>query len=956
MHAQCHIYTDNVYTDTCIHKHMCTHTHTYTNALIHSFYMITRSVVVADIKRKAQYYFTLYCREKKRKGHVLKENYYLLHGNLHPHTYAHTNLFALPSTTHTVMHIRSDAHPVMHIHSDVPALSTHSDAHTCTQMFDAENQTLQDKTVQDGKKLVLLESTLREVKADPAAMKQIFERLHLLYYQLDTLTQSLAGVVTVTSQEPQPKLSDRYKLLLDYLFPCRALDPRLDGLFSQILAYATGVKDPPEEIPVVPAPPAFAAMAAQSTYPWAISTDAPVFVRHVLKEEGPAETLMRQAKLEMIELPEYTGQPRYPGDPSVPLHGFNFDFGALKLHDKQIRRAVVIIRYDSEKVEDVMERADRQVGGWRMKDGVAYIRSERTVSDVPPREKGVVPSFCFDVFNERDVAKKLGTVMVSFVDKRTVVNMETYPILDDSESEIGSLKLTIRGSPPSATMPVERYQALKQARQKEKEEAEAAAERAEVEKKSEKALQEKAQAMIAEATARADEILKQALAEQERIVKKTEKESADRLKAQMEEVNKQKEIMEKAITAQRDNTRKEVEYLQGLSKRAVEAAGTRSPYVVDAQRKSTDVGRSSDPDFARPGPPSDIGSRKTTMEGRTSDVDRQPPRISDRPEKVTEIRRPSETELPKRTTLRVDLGVGSRSSSTGSLAEAASKMKTTGFSTLNLTQGFREKPKPAAKETPLMVKSTVKEAKKPGAEKATLKATSKAATLEGIKTVKTEVKRPARQAEVAFTVDEEPRSWKASDLRKQFKAQAQAQAKAKDTRKGAVTKKAAEAPTAKPAPEPPEPKMEAPASIAKKATDAAPAEAPTKALLPPEGKIGVAKSAAVSSAPGKPAPTQSAPVKPAPAKPAAETAKTKTGGTPAPTSAKAERTKEGGKAASTKEGGKAASTKAAAGKTAPAKSAAAEPAGKPPKAKVSSGKVAKAAGKSKKAGKAPKGK
>eukprot|EP01054_Gregarina_sp_Poly1_P001320 Gregarina_sp_Poly_1__1319@NODE_1325_length_4376_cov_38_204224_g893_i0_p3_GENE_NODE_1325_length_4376_cov_38_204224_g893_i0NODE_1325_length_4376_cov_38_204224_g893_i0_p3_ORF_typecomplete_len301_score15_19DUF2369/PF10179_9/0_0022DUF2369/PF10179_9/4_6e03Myosin_tail_1/PF01576_19/0_04GAS/PF13851_6/0_046Csm1_N/PF18504_1/0_089CENPQ/PF13094_6/0_15bZIP_1/PF00170_21/52bZIP_1/PF00170_21/5_8ZapB/PF06005_12/1_5ZapB/PF06005_12/3_7e02_NODE_1325_length_4376_cov_38_204224_g893_i010081910 len=127
--------------------------------------------VVDQLDKKAKYYFTLFSRERHRKSDLQNQNYFLLH----------------------------------------------------------ENQALQSQLRDETTKLTLLQKKVSEIRADPTTLRQIFERLHLLYYQLDTLTQSLAGVCGTFMFSTNLTPDQTYKIILDYLFPCRALDPRLDG-------------------------------------------------------------------------------------------------------------------------------------------------------------------------------------------------------------------------------------------------------------------------------------------------------------------------------------------------------------------------------------------------------------------------------------------------------------------------------------------------------------------------------------------------------------------------------------------------------------------------------------------------------------------------------------------------------------------------------------------------------
>ncbi|EZG77009.1 hypothetical protein GNI_043320 [Gregarina niphandrodes] len=252
--------------------------------------------VVSELERKARYYWLLFNREKRKKGDLQNQNYYLLH----------------------------------------------------------ENLKLNEHVRDEGAKLSILETKLNEIRADPATLKAIFERVQLLYYQFDTLTQSLAGVCGTLAFAPPDTGEEKIKCMLDYLYPCRALDPRLDGLFGAMLEIAAGIRQMPKDVQIPP-PPGFSALVKEGAYPWSVGGDAPIYIRNLFQPDASGSQLLKAQMLAKEYLAREVD--RKQGDESVVLKGFILEFGEITLHDHKYRtpsgKLVVVCRFDNEATNEM---------------------------------------------------------------------------------------------------------------------------------------------------------------------------------------------------------------------------------------------------------------------------------------------------------------------------------------------------------------------------------------------------------------------------------------------------------------------------------------------------------------------------------------------------------------------------------------------------------------------------
>nr|CEL68716.1 TPA: variable surface lipoprotein [Neospora caninum Liverpool] len=112
-----------------------------------------------------------------------------------------------------------------------------------------------------------LQNKFDELRGDPEMIRDTLQRIDLMYAQVDTLVQALAGVCGFAAV----KDSTREQLLqcaLDYLYPCRALDPRLHELYGVLYYYRLGESKKTPGVPPPPPEPSYVPLSEGAGGPW----------------------------------------------------------------------------------------------------------------------------------------------------------------------------------------------------------------------------------------------------------------------------------------------------------------------------------------------------------------------------------------------------------------------------------------------------------------------------------------------------------------------------------------------------------------------------------------------------------------------------------------------------------------------------------------------------------------
>ncbi|PFH32515.1 variable surface lipoprotein [Besnoitia besnoiti] len=124
-----------------------------------------------------------------------------------------------------------------------------------------------EKLISNAEYIESLQQKFDELRGDPEMVRDTLQRIDLMYAQVDTLVQALAGVCGFAAV----KEASREQLLqcaLDYLYPCRALDPRLHELYGLLYYYRLGEAKVAPSPPPPPPEPTYAALTEGAGGMW----------------------------------------------------------------------------------------------------------------------------------------------------------------------------------------------------------------------------------------------------------------------------------------------------------------------------------------------------------------------------------------------------------------------------------------------------------------------------------------------------------------------------------------------------------------------------------------------------------------------------------------------------------------------------------------------------------------
>ncbi|GBE58933.1 hypothetical protein BOVATA_004260 [Babesia ovata] len=257
-----------------------------------------------------------------------------------------------------------------------------------------------------------LDTKIRALVGQPLKIRATIDKIELLYNQLDTLVQAFVGIGSCATLQSQNRAAF-LRLFLEYLYPCRDLDVRLNTLYTAIYASMSHVGNATESHPLpTPAAPAPA------------PTPAPV------------------------EL----------ASPSAQLRGLSVTVHQLMLKSNKSTNEPgwysCVFRYDNETAETALSTSSRvmKVTARPMDNasGVIDINGCVSVQQLPPRVPNVLPMLILDVYSGSVL---LGSSKMSIVDERTLNAREPWQIIDAGGNHCGDLIVTVRGIPDGAKLP-----------------------------------------------------------------------------------------------------------------------------------------------------------------------------------------------------------------------------------------------------------------------------------------------------------------------------------------------------------------------------------------------------------------------------------------------------------------------------------------------------------------------
>ncbi|SCP05443.1 conserved Plasmodium protein, unknown function [Plasmodium ovale] len=360
-----------------------------------------------------------------------------------------------------------------------------------------------------------LEDKLNSIKENQSSLIDTVRRIDLLYIQLDTLVQSFAGVCTQVATETSEnstsvnKKRNTLKMLLDYIYPCRTLDPRINSLYGILYYQSVGLlKDGkfmsppiPPVPPVVPSegdgwlPPSRyhhnhhgnhqekddhnISLTTENSFSDLVrtykqmsnNTDSyEVFFTKYVEEE--------QNKLEKNEniRSVITGSGSNSSNKSngiIPHDLLGFDVQVSKVeikYSKENPRIICVIRYDSESTISAIQNSRRVTKARDLSGltntGHCIFQVDNTVNlDILPQKiPGEIPSFMIDI---HDVSGKvlIGTSRCSFISEKTLTKdspWDIYSRLNKSKPEvIGKVYVTVQPFPSNSILPAETFKNVK---------------------------------------------------------------------------------------------------------------------------------------------------------------------------------------------------------------------------------------------------------------------------------------------------------------------------------------------------------------------------------------------------------------------------------------------------------------------------------------------------------------
>lgn len=276
------------------------------------------------------------------------------------------------------------------------------------QCYRLEQELLEErrKLDQAQAKIEHMDSKIKALIGQPIKIKQTLDKIELLYNQLDTLIQAFVGVGSCATLQCQNRTAF-IRLFLEYLYPCRDLDVRLNTLYTAMYASLSygGNAPPPNEI--------LASKEAERL------------------KESP------QAKL---------------------LSGLY-----IVVHQLMLRKVITnpepnsyscIFRYDHEPsniAESIPSRVLHVVA--RPLDntsGIIEFNGCIQVDQLPPRIPNVIPKLILEVSTDIEA---IGTATVSIIDDRTLKSREPWAVCDAKGNQCGDVIVSIRPNPEGAKLP-----------------------------------------------------------------------------------------------------------------------------------------------------------------------------------------------------------------------------------------------------------------------------------------------------------------------------------------------------------------------------------------------------------------------------------------------------------------------------------------------------------------------
>ncbi|GAB67739.1 hypothetical protein PCYB_123050 [Plasmodium cynomolgi strain B] len=415
--------------------------------------------ILEELENKIRFYFKLYKMEKDKRTDCEKKNYYL-----------HEEL----NQTYTTLE---------------------------------KNKLYTDK----------LENKLHNIKENQSSLIDTVRRIDLLYIQLDTLVQSFSGVCTQVAAEVNAygmntnSRRNTMKTLLDYIYPCRTLDPRINSLYGVLYYGSIGLlKDGKfQSPPIPPIPPVVpsegdgwlppsryaphndvvltdshqrsshlgAPFGGSFSDPMRQSGSGTSFNKESSKENYADDTLfskyVEDEQNKQVRRNEYDmNKPNFSHLIPQDLQGFCIKIGFLEIsYKKENARIICVVRYDSETSTSAIQNTSRvtkprDMNG-RANGGKYIFNIDYTINltSLPQKNAGDIPSFMIDV---HDVNGKtlVGSARCSFISEKTLMrdaSWDIYSRVANAKPEIiGKMHVSVFACPQNSLLPAEIFNKARQ--------------------------------------------------------------------------------------------------------------------------------------------------------------------------------------------------------------------------------------------------------------------------------------------------------------------------------------------------------------------------------------------------------------------------------------------------------------------------------------------------------------
>ncbi|UKK02175.1 hypothetical protein MACK_001530 [Theileria orientalis] len=258
------------------------------------------------------------------------------------------------------------------------------------------------KLEESNNKFHCMERKVKSMVDQPLKLKETIERIELLYNQMDTLIQAFVGIGSCAVIQGYSRVAF-IKLCLEYLYPCRELDIRLNTLYNALYS---------------------------------------VLIQYDGLEVTKNELLKPMTYPETQEKTKLTGI-------SVKVHRL-----MLKCDLPETQSFGCFFRYDNEPKELRATEFSRFISvEVRPMDNASKVYEFNSLiqhNTLPPKVPNVVPKLVIDIYAD---ALLVGSAEVSLISDKTLKPSEPWNVLDSNGMNCGDVVVTVIPMPQNAKLP-----------------------------------------------------------------------------------------------------------------------------------------------------------------------------------------------------------------------------------------------------------------------------------------------------------------------------------------------------------------------------------------------------------------------------------------------------------------------------------------------------------------------